>query len=257
MRDKTLKIILPTAVLIISLILWEYLSQKELINSALFASPTLILKTILGTPELLLHIINSLMRLIIAVAIGFIFGFIVGILISDIANTKYLEDIISFFISIPGIAWAPVFVIIIGFGNNTIILVGIITAFFPVVYNIIHGMKEINRELLDIGKIFEYNSFELLFKIKIPAIMNYIVVALKLSFARTWRTIIAVEMIAATMYGLGYMIFDARELINSKLMFSGIIISGFIYYLIENVFINFLEKETVIKWGMKMSYEKQ
>ena len=54
------------------------------------------------------------------------------------------------------------------------------------------------------------------------------------------------------MYGLGYMIFDARELLNSKIMFTGILVSGLIYFVIENVFIKIIEKVTVVRWGMKV-----
>jgi ABC-type nitrate/sulfonate/bicarbonate transport system permease component len=153
--------------------------------------------------------------------------------------------------SIPGISWAPVFIILIGFGDITIISVGILTAFFPVVYNIFHGIRESDKSIVFLGDLFEYNFIEKMIKINIPAIMNYLVIALKLAFARTWRTIIAVEMIAATTMGLGYMIFDARELINTKLMFSGILISGIIFIIIETG-IKVLEKLTVVRWGMKI-----
>lgn len=250
-RERILKILLPILLVLIIFFFWELLSNKGIINSALFSSPQEIFKVIFNSPDILFHILSSLYRLIIAVVIGYILGFVTGIMISDFADLRFLEDIISFFMSIPGIAWAPVFVLWLGFGDVTIISVGIITAFFPVVYNIIHGIREINRDLINLSDLLNYNIFEKLIRIKIPSIMNYLLIALKLSFARTWRTIIAVEMIAATMFGLGYLIFDARELLNSKVMFTGILLSGLVYYLIENIFISLLEKNTVLKWGMK------
>jgi NitT/TauT family transport system permease protein len=68
----------------------------------------------------------------------------------------------------------------------------------------------------------EYSVLEKVFRIHLPAIMNYIIIALKLSLARTWRTVIAVEMVAGSMFGLGFMIFDAREFLNVDVMFAGI-----------------------------------
>lgn len=187
-----------------------------------------------------------------SVAVGYVLGFFVGFLISNNKRFLFIEDIMAFFMSIPGISWAPLFIMLIGFGDRTIILVGIITAFFPVMYNIYHGLKEIDKNFLNLGDLFEYGLFEKIIRIKLPSIMNYMLIALKLSFARTWRTIIAVEMIAATLSGLGYMIFDARELLNMSIMFGGIFLSGTVYILIEKIIIRILEMRTVIRWGMKV-----
>jgi len=250
--DNILKIVLPLLVTALILIFWEICGEIGIINTALFSSPSRIASYLINSNVLLAHITHSLMRLGISVLIGYTLGLVVGIIITDYANLGFLEDFVSFFMSIPGIAWAPLFILILGFGDVTIITVGIITAFFPVVYNIIHGLREVNTNLIHLGDILQYNYFQKLTIIKLPAIMNYLLIALKLSFARTWRTVIAVEMIAASMFGLGYMIFDARELINSKAMFTGIIMSGLIYFVIENVFIRIIEKFTVLKWGMKV-----
>jgi len=256
MKGKILKAILPLGFVAILLFFWQFLSDREIINSALFPSPESMFGTYGRIENLTGHILNSLFRLLISVFSGYILGFIVGLLISTMKKLSLLEDIISFFMSIPGISWAPLFIMTIGFGDKTIILVGIITAFFPVVYNVTHGIKSIDRNILFLTKLLEFSPIKSLFTVRIPAIMNYLLIALKLSFARTWRTIIAVEMIAATMFGLGYMIFDARELLNSKVMFAGILLTGLLYYVIEVVAIRSIEKITVVKWGMKKQYEK-
>ena len=251
MRDRILKVILPIILGLTLLYIWQQVGGRGLINTALFPTPKQIFYSLWDTDIIFKHIYSSLLRLIISVTIGYILGFTIGIVISSFKSMFFLEDISSFFMSIPGISWAPLFIMTIGFGDKTIILVGIITAFFPVLYNVLYGLKEIDKNLINISKTFEYSFLEELIMVKLPAIMNYLTIALKLSFARTWRTIIAVEMIAATMYGLGYMIFNARELFNSTIMFGGIFLSGVIYYLIELLIIKNIELFTVVKWGMR------
>jgi NitT/TauT family transport system permease protein len=164
---------------------------------------------------------------------------------------SFFEDVLAFFMAIPGISWAPLFIITIGFGDLSIFLVGALTAFFPVVYNIYHGAREIDPNFRRLGRLLEYGKREKFFLISLPAVMNYALGALKLAVARTWRTIIAVEMIAASMYGLGYMIFDARELLNTEYMFAGILLSGAIYMALELVAVRSIERLTVERWGMK------
>lgn len=252
-KDKILKIILPTTLILILLTTWQILSEKEIINSMLFSNPIDIAKEITTNENLINHIANSVYRLLISVAIGYPLGILTGISISKIKKVKFVEDITAFFMSIPGISWAPIFIMVIGFGNPTIITVGVLTAYFPALYNSLHGIKGMNKNIIKVADMLEYKNIQKLFKIIIPAISNYLLIALKESFSRTWRTIIAVEMIAATMYGLGYMTYDARELLNMPVMFMGIIISGIIYLIIEQIIIGTIEKTTVVKWGMKKS----
>jgi len=253
LKDRILKVLLPTVLIAVLLIIWEVLSIRGIVNKALFPAPSAIVEAITGIPHLMSHIFQSLKLLLYSVVVGYSAGFVLGIAMGIKLNISYFEDVLSFFMAIPGISWAPLFIITIGFGDVTIFLVGVITAFFPVVYNIYHGTKEMDPNFLRIARLFEYSKRQKFFIITLPAVMNFALGSLKLSFARTWRTIIAVEMVAASTYGLGFMIFDARELLNTRYMFAGILLSGAIYMAIELVLIRFLEKVTVERWGMKVT----
>jgi len=113
----------------------------------------------------------------------------------------------------------------------------------------------VDKNIVRIAEMLEYSGISKFFKVVIPSISTYLLIGLKESLSRTWRTVIAIEMIAATMYGLGYMTYDSMELLNTPLMFVGIITSGLIYLSIDQGLLRFIEKITVIKWGMKKSYE--
>lgn len=242
-------------VVVFILLLWQVLHDLKLINIYLIPSPQKIIKEMLNFPKFIPSVIYSAYRLLISVFFGVVLGFIIGFAISFIPSIKFLENILLFFMSIPGISWAPLFLILFGFGNKTIIMTCTIAAFFPFLYNIYHGLKEVKKEYEFLADIFEYSFIQKILKIYLPSILNFLFIGLKLSFARTWRTIIAVEMIAASMYGLGYTIFNARELLNVQTMFAGIIYSGLIYSLIEYGIIGFFENRTVILWGMRTKNE--
>jgi len=254
MKERFLSFLLPFVLTIMLLILWQFLADRNLINRALFSSPRDIAFSLFEDSELIFHIFSSLYRLFISVLLGYPLGVLIGAVISRNKEFRFVEDIVSFFMSIPGISWVPIFIIILGFGDRTIISIGVITAFFPALYNMLHGLKAVNKNILRVGDLLEFSSIRKFFQIYIPAASNYLLVGLKESFARTWRTVIAVEMVAATLYGLGYMTFDARELINSSIMFLGIILSGMVYVLIEVLFIGYIERKTVIRWGMKKQH---
>jgi ABC-type nitrate/sulfonate/bicarbonate transport system permease component len=76
---------------------------------------------------------------------------------------------------------------------------------------------------------------------------------MKLGLARCWRTVIAVEFIAAANWGLGYMVWAAAEYLNAGIVYGGIILLALTFTLIEKGLINQLENMTIEKWGMVRS----
>jgi ABC-type nitrate/sulfonate/bicarbonate transport system permease component len=92
------------------------------------------------------------------------------------------------------------------------------------------------------------NKKLLLLKVLFPWSLAYIITGIKLGLARGWRTLIAVEMIAASLWGLGVMIFDAREFLLTDIIYGGILIMAVIFFILEKTIIKFLEKNTIEKW---------
>jgi NitT/TauT family transport system permease protein len=94
------------------------------------------------------------------------------------------------------------------------------------------------------------NKKTIFFKVCLPGAASYVFVGFKLGLARGWRTLIAVEMIAASLWGLGFMIFDARDYLQPSIIYGGIFTLAITYFLIENVLIKWVERHTVEKWGI-------
>ncbi|MCF7928123.1 MAG: ABC transporter permease subunit [Spirochaetales bacterium] len=245
-----LRFVLPLAFITGLVAVWQAAASGGMINTSLIPGPRALVLMVPEIPSLMSHVGSSLYRLFIAVAAGTVLGFLAALAVHARRKTEFIEDVVSFFMSIPGISWAPLFIILMGFGDRVILSVGVLTSFFPVMYQSLYGFREIDTDLIKLGKLLEYSPSETTWRILVPGIMRFLVVGIKLAFARTWRTIIAVEMIAATMYGLGYLIFDARELLNVEVMFSGILLSGIAYLVIEFLVGVTLERTTVKRWGM-------
>jgi NitT/TauT family transport system permease protein len=62
--------------------------------------------------------------------------------------------------------------------------------------------------------------------------------------------VIGAEMIAASDWGLGWVIFDSKEFLSTDVMLASVLVIGIIGYLFEKFFLSKLEKHTVVKWGM-------
>lgn len=257
--QSTLYFLVPLGLLLIG---WETLSQLKIIDPTLFSSPSEIFRTLYrllrmesptGQSLLLFHIYSSLRRLLIAFSIAVASGLGLGLLMGwNKYIYRFLDPLITVAMPVPGLAWTPIFVLWLHFGELPVIAVGALAAFFPIVYNMATGVRSISKKLVWLSRSMGANEKTIFLKVLLPWSAPYLLTGLKLGVARGWRTIIAVELIAGVLSGLGFMIFELREYGRSYIIYSGMAILAGIYFLIENV-IKRVEKHSIEKWGMVRS----
>lgn len=239
--------------------LWQYGAGKEWINPMLYPPPSEILKELLfmwqqtsdGKPVLLRHILISLQRLALALALGSFAGIAIGVAMGLSNRIRaFFDPLVTFLMPIPGIAMAPLFILWLGFGNAAIITVAAIAVFFPVAHNTAAGLRSIDTKLVQAASSMGANRWSVLKHVYLPWSASFLIVGLKLGMARGWRSLIAVELIAAASWGLGYMIWDASENLRTGVVYGGILLLGAIFLLLERAIFTPLEALTIERWGM-------
>ena len=163
---------------------------------------------------------------------------------------RFFDPIITILMPIPGIAQAPLFIVWLGFGDPTIITIGAIAAFFPIAFNTAAGVRSIDPQVIRAGQIMGVSKTASYAQIYLPSAAGHIMAGIRLGWARCWRTVIAVEFVAAASWGLGYMIWDASEYIRSGVVYGGILLLMVIYFIIERLLLDSVEHLTVRRWGM-------
>lgn len=253
------RFLLPLVPVCCGLALWQVAAWTGLMNGRLFPPPldilselaTVLLPNEAGDSILLKHLAVTLERLALATAIGSAAGIVMGVLMGLVRSAhKALDGILTFFMPIPGIAMAPLFIVWMGFGSPAIVSVAAIAAFFPVVHNTAAGIRSMDKTLVKSAKIVGAGKISILLQVYLPWSALFIFNGFKLGLARCWRTVVAVEFIAAANWGLGYMIWDAAEYLRSGVVYGGIIILAATYVCIEFILISPLERITVERWGM-------
>jgi ABC-type nitrate/sulfonate/bicarbonate transport system permease component len=87
----------------------------------------------------------------------------------------------------------------------------------------------------------------------LPGALPFILTGWRLGLAQAWRILVAVEMLAAVPWGLGWLIFGAREFLNTDVMMAGIAVIGVVGLALEKLVFEKLENFTVVRWGMMAS----
>jgi NitT/TauT family transport system permease protein len=200
------------------------------------------------------HAASTLLRLLAGFALAAIIGVMIGI---AMGRSRRAEDIflplVSIGAPIPGVAYAPLFMLWFGLGNvSAILLVGFVSA-FPIIFNTWTGVKAVKEIWVRSAQAMGADNRALFRHVILPGALPYILTGLRLGLAQAWRILVVVELLAAVPWGLGWLIFGAREFLNTDVMLAGIAVIGLIGLALEKLVFQRLEEFTVVRWGMMMA----
>jgi NitT/TauT family transport system permease protein len=186
---------------------------------------------------------------------GFLIAALIGVLLGiAMGRRQWIEDtllpIVTFLYPIPGLAYAPLFVLWFGLGDTpTILLVGVSSS-FTVIINTWKGVKAVKPVWLRSAEVMGARDRELFWRVVMPGALPYILIGLRLGLAQAWRILIAVEMLMSVQQGLGWLIFGAQTFLNTDVMLATIAVIGVIGILLERQVFARVERYTVVRWGM-------
>ncbi len=197
------------------------------------------------------HAVETVARLLGGFALAAIVGVAIGI---AMGRSRRAEDIflplVSIGAPIPGLAYAPLFMLWFGLGNLPgILLVGFVSA-FPIILNSWTGVKAVKEIWVRAAQAMGAEDRQLFRQVILPGALPYVLTGLRIGLAQAWRILVAVEMLTAVPWGLGWLIFGAREFLNTDVMLAGIAVIGAIGLILEKLVFQRLEDYTVVRWGM-------
>lgn len=206
----------------------------------------------LGQSGILLHHVwGTLLRLLVGFVLGSAVALVVGMLMGRYqAVEDGLLPLVSIGAPIPGLAYAPLFILWFGLGDVSAVLLVAFATMFPVITNTWTGVKTVKTIWLRAALAMGINDRQLFRKVILPGALAYTLTGLRLGLARAWRVLVAAEMLTAVPAGLGWLIFGARELLNTDVMLAGIAVIGVVGLLLERLVFEPIERATVVRWGM-------
>jgi NitT/TauT family transport system permease protein len=207
----------------IVLLMWQVLHM--LINSRVVPAPTetIIMFFRLIKGDLLLHVGVSFYRIIVSVTISLLIGVPLGLWISlnKIADAV-LSPAVYILYPIPKIAFLPVFMILLGLGDGSKLVLIITIIIFPILLAARDGVKEISSQLFDSVKSLGLSRGQIFTNLVIPAVLPKIISALRISIGISISALFFSENFA-TIYGLGYFIMNTWTVVRYVEMFAGIL----------------------------------
>ncbi|KQO91717.1 MAG: ABC transporter permease subunit [Methylobacteriaceae bacterium] len=148
-------------------------------------------------------------------AAGFLIGGGIGLsfgLGNGLSNLseKLTDTTLQMVRNIPHLSLIPLVILWFGIDEGAKLFLVALGVFFPVYANTLHGIRSVDPQLIEMGRVYGMNRRELFWRVVLPGALPSIFVGVRYALGIMWLTLIVAETISANS-GLGYMAMQARE----------------------------------------------
>lgn len=192
--------------------------------------------------EMLLEaIVTHIIYVLCSVSIGFVAGFLLGVLLSRIPKwSSFILPIISVFHTIPGLVFIGILFLWLGMIPATVIIALAVYAMFPVLKNTYTGLLEVDNKYIEAAKGCGMSPFQTIAKVELPLAAPTIIAGLRMAAVYTVSWAVLAAMIG--LGGLGNFVYQGTSSNNNTLILLGAIPAA-ILAIVIGMFIDLLQKK--------------
>ncbi len=244
-KEKRIILFFKVFIIVFIIFVWEVLAKYNLINTFLFSSPSLIVKTIVNLykeSNLLNHVFVTFMETVVSFSVATLIGILVATFMwwND-KVAKILDPYLTVLNSLPKVSLGPLIIIWCGAGIKSIILMAILISVFNTIismYNAFVSTDKLKITLLESFNARKYQIFsKLVFRSNLPTLIN----VLKINISMSLIGVIMGELLVSKQ-GIGYLITYGSQVFNLNLIISSIFILGILSYILY-VIVEKIKKE--------------
>ncbi|MER1986450.1 MAG: ABC transporter permease [Solibacillus sp.] len=212
---------------VLLIVAWYTVTASGMIPSYQLPSPAAVLakiSSLAADGSLWSHIGITLYRVLLGSFIGASIAVLLGSLVGFYNKAERLFDpMIQAFKSIPSLAWVPLFILWMGIGEPSKIALIAVGVFFPVYLNIVSGILNVDRKLIEVGKVYGFSHFELVRRIIFPASLPSFFTGLRSGLGLGWMFVVAAELMGASQ-GLGYLLVIGQNSASPDIIIASILL---------------------------------
>src|SRR5271166_4342578 len=209
------------------LLVWELISRLFVANPLFLAAPSQIVQAIYSltlSGEMARHVAISAVEFALGYVIASVIGIGLGFAMASSATAKRaMQPWISGLYATPTIALAPLFILWLGIGIWSKVLVVITLVIFPVAINTEAGLRTTSERLIEMLRSFGATKRQIFLKVSLPSAVPFILAGLKLGIGRGLIGVVVAELFGSRA-GLGRLISQSADAFNMPELFAGVVV---------------------------------
>lgn len=260
-KPRLLSIVQKVLPLLAVLGLWAFVSYTGLVNPRYIPTPGVVADTWLDwvfgykgsaaghrySGTWIQHVTDSAERVLTGFAIAAVAGTLLGLLIGWFRPFQLaLDPIIQFLRPIPITAWVPFMVVLFGLDPQGAVFLIALGAFFPIVLNTTAGAHGTPRVLVRAASMLGTPRTKILYRVVFPSALPSIFTGLRLGLGIAWVLVVVAEMLAVRS-GLGYVMWDAYNIVRMDLIVATMLSVGLLGFLSDVVLA--MIQNRVLQWS--------
>lgn len=217
----------PWALPVALVISWQITVEAGWLSNRILPAPSAVgiaFWRLTKSGELWQHLTISSWRALIGFSIGGSIGVILGF-ITGLSHwgERLLDSSVQMIRNVPHLALIPLVILWFGIDESAKIFLVALGTLFPIYLNTYHGIKNIDRGLLEMARSYGLAGFRLFTQVVLPGALPSIMVGVRFSLGFMWLTLIVAETISANS-GIGYLAMNAREFLQTDIVVVAIIL---------------------------------
>ena len=133
-----------------------------------------------------------------------------------------LEPTLQALRTVPTLAWAPLLLLWLGIDEPPKLTLVAIGAFFPVYVNLVSGITNVDRKLVEVARVYGLRRREIARRVVLPASLPSLLTGLRLGLSQAWLFVVVAEFFGASQ-GLGFRLTDSQQSSRVDLMFVALV----------------------------------
>ena len=246
-KNKIFIHLIQVALLVGIIFLWEFFSNKGILNEFLFSKPSAIyelLKEYAKSGEIFQHLKISIYETVLGLFIGTTMGLLIAILLwSNKFIAKILDPFLVVLNALPKTALAPIFIIWAGTGVKGIVVVAISISLVVTILSAYSYFINASEEKIKMLKSFGANKLQILTKLILPSNIANIMGIIKINIGMSWIGVIVGEFIVSRA-GIGYLLTYGSQIFRLDLVMMSVMVLAIVAYLMYLV-TSFIEKQLI------------
>ena len=219
---------------------WEAAVAYGLASGRLMPAPSKVFATLYAlaqSGELWAHVSATMGRVLAGFAIGIVAGTLIGALTgaSEFAR-RLLDPSLQALRAVPPLSWVPLFILWLGIFEASKLALIALGVFFPVYLGVAGAIQDVDRKLVEVGRVFRLSRVDLARRVLLPAVLPAWVLSLRAGLGLGFMFVVAAEFMGAS-EGLGYLLVDGQQLGKADQILASIIAFAVVGKLSDSVLI--------------------
>ncbi|GLY69135.1 ABC transporter permease [Amycolatopsis taiwanensis] len=223
--------------LVAFLLIWEAAGRSGLVAAGVLPPASEVLARFFGLfadARFLPDAASTLLSWVIALVFAAVIAVPLGMLLGSIRPLRLvIGPVIEFLRPLPTVALIPLAILVLGSGAQTKISLAAFASTWPILFNTVYAVGEIDRQLLETARVFRTPPRRLFFSVILPAVAPFVLTGIRLSAAVALIVLVSTEFLTAQI-GIGHFVYlYGTTQLQMDVVFASIVFTGLIGYLVN------------------------